>query len=146
MQDRQITLSRLIAAPPAKVWAAWTDPDLLPRWFGPQGYTCHTIDIDLRQDGHWLFDMIGPDGKVWPNRHRYTLSDPPHRLEFLLDGNDDAAPAFEVVVTLIPERDGTRLTQTITFPDTAARAAADAFGATELGLTTLAKLAALVES
>ena len=145
MQDRQITLSRLIAAPPARVWAAWTDPALLPRWFGPAGYTCRTHQIDLRPGGLWRFDMIGPDGKVWPNRHRHTLWEPPLRLLFLMDDDTDAGQPFEVEVTLTPEATGTRLTQTITFPDAAARAAAEAFGAAALGQTTLAKLAALVE-
>ena len=35
LQDRQITLSRVMAASPAKVWSCWTDPALIPRWFGP---------------------------------------------------------------------------------------------------------------
>ena len=80
--DRQIILTRLIAAPAAKIWQCWTDPAILPRWFGPEGYSCVTKAIDLRQGGAWTFDMIGPDGKVWINRHRYTLLDPPKRLEF----------------------------------------------------------------
>ena len=90
MQDRQIILTRLIAAPVAKVWQCWTDPAMLPRWFGPEGYFCVTKEIDLRQGGLWRFDMTGPDGKIWANRHRYTLFDPFKRLEFLLDGDDDS--------------------------------------------------------
>lgn len=143
--DRIINLSRFIAAPPAKVWAAWTDPALLPRWFGPEGFSCRTKEIELREGGHWRFDMIGPDGKVWPNRHRYTLMEPHHRIVFLMDDDGDAHPPYEVTVTLEPQGGGTRLTQTILFPDATARAAAEGFGAVELGKTTLAKLAALVE-
>ena len=139
-----LTLTRLIAAPPARLWAAWTDPDLLPRWFGPAGYSCRSKEIDLRQGGLWRFDMIGPDGTVFPNRHRYTRMLPQTRIEFLMDDDTDAAPPMAVVVTLQPEGSGTRITQTITFPDAAARAAAEAYGAAELGQTTLAKLAALV--
>lgn len=142
MQDRQITLTRLIAAPPETVWRCWTDPAILPKWFGPEGYNCTTKEIDLRQGGIWRFDMIGPDGTVWANRHRFTLHDAPRRIEFLMDADSDAAPPFEVVVTLTPEADGTRLTQTMTFPSTEARDGALSYGADRLGQTTLAKLEA----
>lgn len=143
--DRQIVLTRLIAAPPAKVWQCWTDPDILPRWFGPEGYSCVTKTIDLRQGGQWSFDMIGPDGKVWINRHRYTLYDPPKRLEFLMDDGDDADEPMRVVVVLEPEAGGTRITQTMTFPTAEMRAGALAFGADKLGQTTLAKLEAAAQ-
>ena len=142
MQDRQIILTRLIAAPVAKVWQCWTDPAMLPRWFGPEGYSCVTKEIDLRQGGLWRFDMTGPDGKIWANRHRYTLFDPFKRLEFLLDGDDDSVPPMEVVVVLEAEADGTRITQTMTFPSVEMCQGALAFGADLLGQTTLAKLEA----
>ena len=70
MTGRSVALTRLIAAPVARVWRCWTDPVLLPQWFGPEGFVCRTHDIDLREGGHWLFDMIAPDGRVWPNRSR----------------------------------------------------------------------------
>jgi uncharacterized protein YndB with AHSA1/START domain len=144
--DLTLTITRLIAAPPHRLWAAWTDPGLLPQWFGPEGYRCRTTEIDLRQGGLWRFDMIGPDGTVWPNRHRITLYQPMDRIEFLLDGDTDAVPPMQVTVLLTPEGAGTRIAQTILFPDAAMRAAAVGFGAVELGQTTLAKLAALVEA
>ncbi|MCF1707237.1 SRPBCC domain-containing protein [Tabrizicola sp. J26] len=145
-EDRQITLSRLIRAPQSRVWQAWTDPQLLPQWFGPEGYSCQTKEIDLREGGVWRFDMIGPDGKVWANRHRITRHDPERRIEFILDSDDDASPRMQVVVTMEPEADGTRLTQVMTFPDAAMRDGAISFGAVELGKTTLSKLARLVEA
>lgn len=146
MQDRQITLTRLIAAPPEVVWRCWTDPAILPKWFGPEGYSCTTKEIDLRQGGLWRFDMIGPDGTVWANRHRFTLHDAPRRIEFLMDADTDAAPPFEVVVTLTPESGGTRLTQVMTFPTPEARDGALSYGADRLGQTTLAKLEAQAKS
>ena len=142
MQNRQITLTRLIAAPPETVWRCWTDPAILPQWFGPEGYCCTTKEIDLREGGLWRFDMIGPDGTVWANRHRFTLHQPPHRIEFLMDADSDDDTPFEVVVTLAPEHGGTRLTQTMTFPTQDARDGALAYGADRLGQTTLAKLEA----
>jgi uncharacterized protein YndB with AHSA1/START domain len=144
--DRQLTLTRLIAAPPEKVWRCWTDPTLLPRWFGPDGYTCQTKEMDLRQGGLWRFDMIAPDGTVFPNRHRITLYQPHSLITFLMDGDDDTAPPIVVVVTMTPEGTGTRLTQSMTLPTPEAKQHALSFGADRLGLQTLGKLAAMAEA
>lgn len=142
MKDRQIVLTRLIAAPAEVIWRCWTDPAILPRWFGPEGYHCVTKTIDLRQGGAWVFDMIGPDGTVWANRHRYTLWVKPERIEFLMDDGDDAQEPMQVVVVLGPEAGGTRITQTMTFPTAEMRNGALAYGADRLGQTTMAKLEA----
>ena len=140
MQDRQITIARLIAAPVAAVWRCWSDPALLPQWFGPEGYRCITKEIDLRDGGVWRFDMIGPDGTVWANRHRYTKMQVLQQIEFLLDDDTDDESPLQVVVTLTPAPSGVQIIQTMTFPTAQARDGALAFGADKLGQTTLAKL------
>ena len=68
---RTMVLQRVIKAPRPVVWGAWTNPDTLPRWWGPDGFSCRTKRIDLRTGGEWVFDMIAPDGTVFPNHHRY---------------------------------------------------------------------------
>lgn len=138
--DHSITLTRLILAAPEAVWRCWTDPSILPNWFGPEGYSCRTKSIALHQGGYWEFDMIGPDGKIWPNRHDYDLYDAPRRIEFRM--SDPAAERHHatVMVTLVPEANGTRVTQVMTFPTAEERDAVVQFGAIELGQTTLAKL------
>ena len=142
-QDRQIVLTRHLAATPAQVWRAWTDPALLPQWFGPDGFRCQTKALDLRPGGDWFFDMIGPDGTVWPNHHHFTRWVPMTRLEFTLgSGAADEVP-IDVVIDLTPEDAGTRITQRMTLPTKAARDGARAFGAEAMGMTTLAKLEAM---
>ncbi len=143
MEDRQITLTRLFAASPEQVWAAWTDPAILPRWFGPEGFSCTTREIDLRPGGVWRFDMVG-QGMTFANRHRITAYVPHERIEFLMDDDNDDSPAWPVVITLVPEGGGTRLTQTMTLHSAAAKTEAENFNAVELGYTTLAKLAAIL--
>ena len=142
MTDQTLTLTRLIPAPPEKVWRCWTDPALLPRWFGPEGFTCQTKEIDLRPGGLWRFDMIGPDGKIWANRHRHTVWEPPKRIEFIMDGDVEDGTSKQVTVTLVPEAGGTRITQVMVFSDAADFAMARQIGAEALGQTTLAKLEA----
>ena len=146
LQDRQLTLSRLVHASPAKVWTCWTDPALIQRWFGPDGHSCITKEINLVQGGVWRFDMIGPDGTVWRNRHRITLYDPTTRIEFLMDADDDATQPMQAVITMTPEGTGTRLTQTLTLPSAEAKAGALAYGADRLGAQTHGKLAAVAEA
>ena len=144
--DRTMTLERLIHATPEHIWRAYADPAILPQWFGPKGYFCRTKEIDLRTGGQWTFDMTGPDGTIWPNRHRAFTYAPYHTITFLMDDGTDTNPPMEVTITLTPQDGGTFLTQKILMPSAEVYAGAKAFGAIELGQTTLAKLAALVES
>lgn len=141
---RTMVLERTIRAPRALVWRAWTDPEALPRWWGPEGFSCRTKRIDLRAGGEWVFDMIGPDGTVYPNHHRYRESRPEERIGYdLLWGENgpkhaDAWAAFE-------ELDGaTKVTLGMVFSTAAEFQAAKGFGAVELGLQTLGKLARFV--
>ena len=78
--DRTLVLTRHLAAPVARVWQAWTDPEILPHWFGPEGWTCDTHHIDLREGGEWRFTMAG-HGMSFANRHRYTRWVPGERIE-----------------------------------------------------------------
>lgn len=141
MEDRSMTIARSFRASPAQVFAAWTDPEALPRWFGPEGFTCRTQFMDLRVGGEWRFDMVG-GGMTFPNRHRWTALEPPSRIAFLMDAGEGSGLPMEVEVTLAPEGTGTRLVQKVTFPSDEALAAAKGYAAEERGQETLSKLAA----
>ena len=60
--DREIVVQREFDAPRRAVFAAYTQPDLLRRWFGPHGFTLTECDIDLSVGGHWRYVVRGPDG------------------------------------------------------------------------------------
>jgi uncharacterized protein YndB with AHSA1/START domain len=98
---RMMMLTRVIQAPRAAVWGAWMNAESLPKWWGPDGFSCRTQRIDLREGGEWVFDMIAPDGTVFPNHHRYGRVIPEARLDYaLLWGENgpkhaDAWAAFE---------------------------------------------------
>src|SRR5688572_23741714 len=79
--EREVVLTRLIKARRETVFAAWTDPKHLPVWFGPAGFTIETKEIDVRVGGRWRFDMIAPDGAVYPNRMVFRRIEAPHLLE-----------------------------------------------------------------
>ena len=60
------------------------NPETLPQWWGPDGFSCRTKRIDLRTGGEWVFDMIAPDGTVFPNHHRYIEVRPEERIGYML--------------------------------------------------------------
>lgn len=142
LQARQMVIERDIAAPVSRVWAAWADPEALPQWWGPDGYSCRTQRIDLRAGGEWVFEMIGPDGKVWPNHHRITRHDREQRIDYaLLSGADGARHADASVTFTDLGKAGTRVRLSMIFADQEQHDGALSFGAKPLGQQTLAKLA-----
>ncbi|SDF08830.1 Uncharacterized conserved protein YndB, AHSA1/START domain [Celeribacter baekdonensis] len=143
-ENRTMTLSRDIAAPVAVIWSAWTDPEALPKWWGPDGFSCRTTRIDLRDGGEWVFDMIGPDGTVFPNHHRYTRVIPMERIEYELLWGENGPKHAEASAIFEPTGHGSRITLRMIFSSDAEYQEAKGFGAVELGMQTLGKLAAFV--
>ncbi|MBU0645479.1 MAG: SRPBCC family protein [Alphaproteobacteria bacterium] len=143
-ENRTMTLSRDIAAPVAVIWSAWTDPEALPKWWGPDGFSCRTTRIDLRDGGEWVFDMIGPDGTVFPNHHRYTRVIPMERIEYELLWGENGPKHAEASATFESTGHGSRITLRMIFSSDAEYQEAKGFGAVELGMQTLGKLAAFV--
>lgn len=65
-EGRDLILTRMIDAPPAKVFKAWTDPALLQKWFTPKPWTAPVVEADVRPGGASLVVMRGPDGTEFP--------------------------------------------------------------------------------
>lgn len=135
---------RVIKAPVPVVWGAWMNPETLPRWWGPDGYSCRTRRIDLRQGGDWVFDMIGPDGTVWPNHHRYTLVQPQTRIEYLLLRGENGPKHADASVSFEDIGGATKVALSMIFNSAEEYEGAKGFGAVELGLQTIGKLARYV--
>ncbi|MBP6312923.1 MAG: SRPBCC domain-containing protein [Flavobacteriales bacterium] len=57
-----ITVERSFNAPLELVWAAWTDPDILCKWWAPKPYRCVIKSFDFSESGRLLYYMEGPDG------------------------------------------------------------------------------------
>lgn len=60
--DHEIRMARTIGAPRRAVYAAFTDPAQVKRWYGPSHWTLVSVDIDLRVGGKWRQVMERPDG------------------------------------------------------------------------------------
>jgi uncharacterized protein YndB with AHSA1/START domain len=109
-----LVLTRTFAAPRELVFAAFTRPGLLTRWYGARGWHLVVCEIDLRPDGAWRFVSRGPGGAEMTQRGVYREIDPPGRL--VQTESYDAGDA--VITTVFTGRaDGrTVMNTTVRFP------------------------------
>ncbi len=144
--EREVVLTRVVDAPRELVYRAWTEPEHIQRWFGPKGFTCTTHAIDLRVGGMWRFDMVAPDGTRYSNRMTFLQLQAPELLVFDHGSDSDDDPnRFRVTVTFDEQSNGkTVVTLRQLHPSAQRRAAVIAFGAVEIGNTTMDKLDAHV--
>src|ERR1700679_3720797 len=76
-----VTCEIFIAAPPARVFQAITDPNQMPQWWGASNlYRIKEWKADLRVGGKWSSDGIGADGKPFRVEGEYLEIDPPRLL------------------------------------------------------------------
>ncbi len=141
---RMMVLTRVIGAPRAAVWGSWMNSESLPKWWGPDGFSCRTKRIDLREGGEWVFDMIAPDGTVFPNHHRYGRVIPEARLDYALLWGEDGPKHADAWATFEDEAGATRVTLCMVMATRKEWEDARGFGAEALGQQTLGKLAAMV--
>ena len=144
--EREIVLSRVIAAPRSRVFQAFTDASQITRWFGPEGFTTETLEIDIREGGRWRFIYTGPDGTRWENRMVFLRVDAPRLLEMEHGTDVDDDPArFHTTITFDEQSDGKCvLTMRQLHPTKQQRDATIGFGAVAIGYTTLDKLEAFL--
>ncbi|MCB1453181.1 MAG: SRPBCC domain-containing protein [Rhizobiaceae bacterium] len=143
---RTMLLHKVIRAPRPVVWGAWVNNETLPQWWGPEGYSCRTARIDLRSGGEWLFDMIGPDGTVYPNHHLYHDVIPEERLGYSLLWGENGPKHADAWASFEDQDGATKVTLGMVFSTAAEFQEAKGFGAIELGMETLGKLDRLVAS
>ncbi|MDZ4767282.1 MAG: SRPBCC domain-containing protein [Chloroflexota bacterium] len=58
-----LVITRMFDAPRALVWKAWTEPEHLMRWWGPEHFTAPVCKVDLRVGGTYLYCMRSPEGQ-----------------------------------------------------------------------------------
>ena len=78
--DREIRIERIFDAPRDRVFAIYTDPALIPEWWGPRGTTTIVDQMDVRTGGSWRFITRGPDGSESAFRGSYREVTPPERI------------------------------------------------------------------
>ena len=144
--DRQIVLSRVFKAPRELVFETFISSEHLTNWWGPNGYTITTHEMNVKPGGIWRFMMYGPNNMEFPNRITYIEVVKNEKLVYDHDSDVDNDPkSFHVTVTFRSVGDKTEVTMTSMFSSVEALAEVKKFGAEELGKQTLGKLAAYLE-
>ena len=107
-----LTLKRRLNASPAKVYAAWTDPQKIARWFGPSTVRDGTVqaEIDLRAGGRYRISFDSEDGEYFQVGGVYREIVPNARLVFSWAWHTTPERESQVTVSLQPDGGGTLLT------------------------------------
>jgi uncharacterized protein YndB with AHSA1/START domain len=145
---KRFTLERVIAAPPLRVWEAWTDAAAFRQWMGPVGWDVTECAIDLRPGGRWSTTQRSPDGALHPTGGSYLAVEPPHHLAFnwVLTGPDGAVMMeAEHHLRFAPRGTGTALTLEIRILVAGPGSEAFVNGVRDGWTGTLGKLAHFVE-
>ncbi|HEY3230025.1 MAG TPA: SRPBCC family protein [Roseiflexaceae bacterium] len=122
--DREIVITRVVAAPRRLVFEVYTNPAHLPHWMlGPQGWTMPVCEIDLQVGGAWHFVWRRADGSELAMRGVYQAIVPPERLVSSEAWGGDW-PATLNTLVLSEEAGTTTITQRVLYVSKEARDAA----------------------
>ena len=121
-----LVITRVLRAPVAALWRAWTEPDLLKEWWCPKPWTTEVRAFDLRPGGAFHTFMQGPDGGTSDNPGCFLEVVPQARIVFtsmLTAGWRPAKPwlGFTAVITMADEGTGSQYIARVMHPDDAAR-------------------------
>lgn len=125
-EAQDLTISRLVRAPRARLWQAWSDPRLLKEWWCPKPWTTEVRAFDLRAGGDFHTFMRGPDGGTSDNPGCFLEVLPQQRIvmtSMLTGGWRPAQPwlAMTAIITMADEGEGTRYIAHVMHPDAATR-------------------------
>jgi uncharacterized protein YndB with AHSA1/START domain len=95
VKKKDLVFTRVFDAPVGEVWKAWVDPEYVMRWWGPEGFTAPSAEMDFREGGTSLVRMRAPKwlgGQDMYNTWTYRRIVPNESIEYVLhfadkDGN-----------------------------------------------------------
>lgn len=112
--DDPIVVEGYFAASPARVFKAWTDPEIVVKWFGQTPHSLHSATIDLRPGGVWRFLKSSDAEKTVGFEGQYLDIQPDEKLVFSwthvishAGGEREATPYSQVEVDFTARGKGT---------------------------------------
>jgi uncharacterized protein YndB with AHSA1/START domain len=93
-----LVVRKTIRATPERLFSAWTEPEQLRKWWGPEGVACVDPEVDLRVGGHYRIGNQFPDKKILWIVGEFEVIEPPRRLTYTwrLEGISDAMERVSV--------------------------------------------------
>jgi uncharacterized protein YndB with AHSA1/START domain len=117
-----LVVRRRIKATPEKLFAAWTRPELLMCWWGPEGVACPAAEIDLRVGGSYRIANRFPDGNIIWIAGIFEEVEAPRRLVYTWKLESQTGPEERVTVCFVADGELTEVVVTHErIPDPAAR-------------------------
>jgi uncharacterized protein YndB with AHSA1/START domain len=107
--DLALIVRRTIRAPIERVFAAWTQPEHLQRWWGPAGMRCNAAEIDLRVGGRYRIGNEAANGDVVWIEGEFERIDPPRELVYTWRIGSEARAPERVTVRFEPKDGGTEV-------------------------------------
>jgi uncharacterized protein YndB with AHSA1/START domain len=147
-QDNELLITRLIDAPVARVWRAWSDSSEIVKWWGPHGFSDESTSREFKEGGIWKHVMIGPDGARYLNTAKYVEIVPEKKIVVKNGGGkefDEKGVGFVSTITFEAQGDKTLITMRSAFMEPGMKKrAVEEFGAVQGGQQTLSRLNAHV--
>lgn len=142
---QEVIISRTFDAPRELVYEVYTDPKLMPEWWGPAQYGTRVDEMDVRRGGRWRFVNVDGGGMEFAFRGVYHEAAAPDRLVYTneFEGMPGAVGLVTVTFEDLPG-EKTMLTEVNLFPSVDARDAVIQSGMAEGASETLDRLAALL--
>lgn len=118
---QEITMSRSFDAPRELVYKAYTDPELLPQWWGPEGVTTVVDKMEVKPGGTWRYVQRDNEGNEYGFRGVYHTTIAPERLVYTFEF--EGMPGHVLLETItFEEQDGkTIMTDSSVFQSVADR-------------------------
>lgn len=122
LKERSILVSREFNAPLADVWRAFTESELLDKWWAPAPWRAETKTMDFRAGGHWLYAMVSPEDQKHWGRMDYIAIDHHKAIDiedYFCDENgntDEQLPASKGQNVFTPTTTGTRVEFKMIYP------------------------------
>ncbi len=130
--ETDLILERVVPVAPELVWAAWTQPEQLKKWFAPRPWTTVECQIDLRVGGLCSTTMRSPEGQDFPNTGCYLEIIPNQKLVFTdalgADFRPSDKPFFTATILLEAHGAGTKYSAIARHKDQATRQQHDEMG------------------
>jgi len=117
-REVDLVVTRVFDAPVEEVWRAWSDPEQVMQWWGPDRFTCPVAEIDFREGGTSLLCMRAPKefgGQDMYSTWTYGKIDPKKRIELVHHFSDKARTKLDPAVIGMPPGIPKEVPHVITF-------------------------------
>jgi uncharacterized protein YndB with AHSA1/START domain len=120
--DREVVIEREFDVPARLLFAAWSEPEHLRKWFGPVGWPVTLCEMDFRRGGRFRIAMTGPSGEQnTPFGGTYLEIVPNRKIVYDNSFEEPGAEKMVVTVTFDEKGNRTKLTMRTVFASVAMR-------------------------